>query len=297
MASPELTAVIAALRENPYTAEKSVELLRQETEEGARARPLPEGYMREDVDAGGVPSEWVRMPESRPDRIFLMIHGGGYYRGLAAAVRGVSASIACAAACSVLSINYRRAPEHPFPAAVDDTSTTYRWLLSQSFSADHIVVGGISSGGGLTLALLLNCRDSGDPLPAGAVPMSAWTGPGPDRRELSIQRGRRSIDQQRVSGPVLSPVPERCGSAGASRPRRCTRTCKVCLHSCYRWVRWRPCSTTASPLPLAPRRRASTSHLEQWPEVTHGWQSRPHELPEAREAIEHVAEFYRRVVD
>ena len=296
MASPELTAVIAALRENPYTAEKSVALLRQEIEEGARARQRLEGSTREDVDAGGVPSEWVRMPESKPDRVFLVIHGGGYYRGLAAAVRGVSAWIARAATCSVLSINYRRAPEHPFPAAVDDTSTAYRWLLSQGFSADHIVVGGISAGGGLTLALLLNCRDSGEPLPAGAVPMSAWT-------DLA-QTGASFQSNADVDPSVSKEYLDRFSALylnGADPQAPLASPLYADLQGLPPLLLQVGAVETMLDDSVAFAARAEEAGvdvtLEQWPEVVHGWQSRPHELPEAREAIEHIAEFYRRVVD
>ena len=296
MASPELAPIIAAMRANPYTADKSVELLRQESGEGARARPLPEGATCEEVDAGGVPSEWVRMPESRPDRIFLMIHGGGYYRGLAAAVGGASAWIARAAKCTVLSINYRRAPEHPFPAAVDDTITAYRWLLSQGFAADHIVVGGISAGGGLTLALLLSCRDSGDPLPAGGVPMSAWT-------DLAQTGG--SFQSNADADPAVSKEYLDRFSAlylnGTDPQTPLASPLYADLTGLPPLLLQVGTTETMLDDSVAFAARAEEAGvdvtLEQWPEMIHGWQQRPHELPEAREAIEHIAEFYRHVVE
>ena len=296
MASPELALIIAALRENPYTAEKSVERLRQESEKGARALPLLEEATVEEVDAGGVPSEWVRMPESRPDRLFLMIHGGGYYRGLAVAVRSVSAWIARAARCTVLSIDYRLAPEHPFPAAVDDTCTAYRWLLSQGISADKIVVGGISAGGGLTLALLLACRDSGDPQPAGAVPMSAWT----DLAQTGASFGSNADTDPSISKAYL----DRFSALyldGADPQTPLASPLYADLHGLPPLLLQVGTAETMLDDSVAFAARAEEAGvevtLEQWPEMIHGWQSNPHRLPEGREAIEHIADFYRRVVD
>ena len=296
MASPELASIVAAFREHPYRADKSVELLRQESEEGARARLLPDGAMREDVVAGGVPSEWVRMPESRADRIFLMIHGGGYYRGLSAGIRGTAAWLARAARCTILSISYRRAPEHPFPAAVDDTSTAYRWLLSQGFAAEHIVVGGISAGGGLSLALLLSCRNSGIPLPAGAVPMSAWT---------DLAQTGASFQSNADVDPLISKEYLDRFSAiylnGADPQTPLASPLYADLQGLPPLLLQVGAAETMLDDSVVFAARAEEAGvevtLEQWPEMIHGWQSHPHALPEAREAIEHIATFYRQVVD
>ena len=139
------------------------------------AIPLPDGTTFETVNASGVPSEWIQVPGVDTDRVFLFIHGGGYYRGSAAATRSPASGISKASGMRCLSIDYRLAPEDPFPAAIDDTYAAYKWLLDRGIAASNIVVGGISAGGGLTCALLLKLKDQGDPLPAGAVPMSAWT--------------------------------------------------------------------------------------------------------------------------
>ena len=127
------------------------------------------------VDAGGVPGEWVVAPEADADRVILYLHGGGYCMGSPSSHRRLVAALSTAAKARVLSLDYRLAPEHPYPAAVDDAVAAYRWLLAQGVPATRVAISGDSAGGGLTLATLLALRDAGDPLPAAGVPLSAWT--------------------------------------------------------------------------------------------------------------------------
>lgn len=136
--------------------------------------PLPEGTEIEAVTAGGRPAEWVRTPASG-ESVILYFHGGGYMIGSLASYRGLGARLATAAGARVLNLDYRLAPEHRFPAPVEDATAAYRWLLEQGVAPGRIVLAGDSAGGGLTLAALLALRDAGDPLPAAAVPLSAWT--------------------------------------------------------------------------------------------------------------------------
>jgi epsilon-lactone hydrolase len=109
------------------------------------------------------------------DRVLLYLHGGAYQIGSPATLRHLVALISDAARTRVLSVDYRLAPEHPFPAAVDDTLTAYRWLLANGTDPARIAIAGDSAGGGLTLAALVALRDAGVPLPAAAVAMSPWT--------------------------------------------------------------------------------------------------------------------------
>jgi epsilon-lactone hydrolase len=127
------------------------------------------------VDAGGVPGEFVATPVSRPDRHVLFLHGGGYVTGSPALYRHFTWRIARAARARVLAIDYRLAPEHPFPAALDDALAACRWLLGGIAGPQRTAVMGDSAGGGLALALLLKLRDGGFELPAAAVALSPWT--------------------------------------------------------------------------------------------------------------------------
>jgi acetyl esterase/lipase len=127
------------------------------------------------VDAGGVPGEWVVAPEADADRVILYLHGGGYCMGSPSTHRSLVAALSAQAKARVLSLDYRLAPEHPYPAAVDDAVAAYRWLLAAGVPAARIAISGDSAGGGLTLATLLRLRDEGDALPAAGVPLSAWS--------------------------------------------------------------------------------------------------------------------------
>lgn len=131
------------------------------------------GTVTTPVDAGGLKAHRVTTPACRPGHHVLYLHGGGYATGTLALYRHFTWRVASVTRAAVVIIDYRLAPEHPFPAALDDAVTAYRWLLTQS--TGPIVVMGDSAGGGLALALLLKLRDEGLPLPAAAAVLSPWT--------------------------------------------------------------------------------------------------------------------------
>ena len=128
----------------------------------------------EKVDAGGVPAEWVMAPGCDTGRAILYLHGGGYAIGSLNTHRRLAYDISAASAAKVLLIDYRLAPEHPFPAAVDDAAAAWRWLLQQGFATNRLAIAGDSAGGGLTIATLVNLRDKKLGLPACAVALSPW---------------------------------------------------------------------------------------------------------------------------
>src|ERR1700693_3603588 len=127
------------------------------------------------LDAGGVPAALVVTRASRRDRHILYLHGGGFVTGSSALYRHLTWRLAAAARARLLSVDYRLAPEHPFPAALEDAVAAYRWLLSDGADPRRIAVIGDSAGGGLALAMLRKLRDDGVPLPAAAVALSPWT--------------------------------------------------------------------------------------------------------------------------
>jgi len=128
----------------------------------------------EKVDAGGVPAEWVMAPGCDTGRAILYLHGGGYAIGSLNTHRRLAYDISATSAAKVLLIDYRLAPEHPFPAAVDDAAAAWRWLLQQGFATNRLAIAGDSAGGGLTIAALVNLRDKKLGLPACAVAISPW---------------------------------------------------------------------------------------------------------------------------
>lgn len=141
--------------------------------DGAAAPVAPDVSLTP-VTVGGRPAEWIAPPNAG-DAVVLFLHGGGYVIGSIVSHRDLAARIGRAAAARVLLIDYRLAPEHPYPAAVEDAVAAYRDLLGQGIRPAQIAIAGDSAGGGLALATLLALRDGGDPLPAAAVTLSAWS--------------------------------------------------------------------------------------------------------------------------
>ena len=129
----------------------------------------------EAVDCDGVPGEWSRVAGSEASRVLLYFHGGGYCSGSIVSHRRLVTEAGRAASARTLAIDYRRAPEHPYPAAHDDAITAWRFLRNQGIAAEHIAVGGDSAGGNLALALIDRLRAAGDKLPACAWLISPWT--------------------------------------------------------------------------------------------------------------------------
>jgi epsilon-lactone hydrolase len=135
--------------------------------------PVPDDVVVRDVTAGGVPAHWLTAPEADAGRVLLFLHGGGYQLGSLRSDGELAARLGRAGRMRVLFPEYRLAPEHPFPAAIDDVVASWRWLRrDQDLGARSMAVAGDSAGGGLAVALLVALRDAGDALPAAAVLMS-----------------------------------------------------------------------------------------------------------------------------
>ena len=175
MASPELTDIIALLRSRPAVENPPVADMRKGFDVLASKFPLTPEFTFDHVDAGGVPAAWVEAPGVDSGRTILYLHGGGYVIGSIDTHRELAGRLSQAASARVLIIDYRLAPEYPFPAAVEDATAAYRWLLaSGGAAAARTVIAGDSAGGGLTVAAMLALREAGDPLPAAGVCLSPW---------------------------------------------------------------------------------------------------------------------------
>ncbi|MBT9393736.1 alpha/beta hydrolase [Hymenobacter sp. NST-14] len=136
---------------------------------------MPWNVLLEDADVAGMPGEWIRPAGAAPGRVLLYLHGGGYVLGSLNTHRSLVGRLAQRCGVTALTINYRKAPEYPFPAALDDAQLAYQWLLRQDYAPADIIVAGDSAGGGLALALLLALREAGQPRPAAAIGLSPWT--------------------------------------------------------------------------------------------------------------------------
>lgn len=143
------------------------------------------GVVREVVNADGVACDWIIPPDFKPDRVLLYIHGGGFVYGQTPLHLQMGAYLAEKMGFRLLMVDYRTAPDDPFPAALNDCVTAYLWLQKQGFSAQNIMIAGDSAGGNLTLSTMLKLREEGQPLPAAAVCLSPVTDLTPEaqRRE------------------------------------------------------------------------------------------------------------------
>ncbi|MEH2506397.1 monoterpene epsilon-lactone hydrolase [Bradyrhizobium sp. AZCC 1578] len=251
---------------------------------------VPRGTELVVVDAGGVKAERIATPRSLPNRYVVHLHGGAYLLGFPALFRDFNWRIADVTGARVLCIDYRLAPEHSFPAAVEDVTAAYRWLISQRAEPRHVAFVGESSGGGLALASMMRLRDEGSSLPAAAVVVSPWT-------DLALTG--QSVTDYGSSDPMV-PV------------ELMPKAVELYLGNTD------PRSPYASPLygdpvglpstlvlaasdealrddavRMAKRLRAAGCdvELELWPRMFHVWHMFARILPEARAAIERIGAF------
>ncbi|HEX7175291.1 MAG TPA: alpha/beta hydrolase [Pyrinomonadaceae bacterium] len=250
------------------------------------------GLRLEQVDDAGVRGEWVTC--ENPERgVILYVHGGGFVSCSAATHRPITAALARLARQRVFSINYRLAPEHRFPAGLDDAFAAYRWLLGRALSASDISIAGDSAGGNLVLGVLLRARDAGLPLPASAVCFSPWTDLAGTGDSVRLNDGRcamfrpESIDEFAASyldgmsstrDPRASPV---YADLGGLPPLLLQVGSTELLLDDARRVHHKILKTGGS------------SRLEIFDDVFHCWQMLDGFVPEARTALRQAADFIR----
>lgn len=292
MASQELGMIIDMLKARPLEADVSVAEMRAGIEALASIAPLPDDVTFEPVDAGGLPAEWVTAPGVRRENVILYLHGGGYVIGSIKTHRELAARLSRAAAARVLLIEYRLAPEHPHPAAVEDATAAYRWLLGFGIAPSRMVIGGDSAGGGLTVATLVALRDAGQPLPAAGVCLSPW---------VDLEGVGESMATKAAVDPMVQRDPLRKMAAmylAGQDPRTPLAA---------------PLYADLSGLPplliqvgtaetllddstrLAERARKAgvAVSLETWEDMIHVWQAFASLLPEGQQAIERIAAFIK----
>ena len=272
-----------------------VEAIRTAMRRMAKLVPRPPARSRTtEVEVGRLAFHQVSTEASRQDHNVLYLHGGAYVSGTPALYRHFSWRIADALEACVWMLEYRLAPEHPFPAALEDAAAAYQWLADRMPEPGRLFVMGDSAGGGLALGLLMKLRDDRSQLPAAAVALSPWT-------DLALTGP--SLTSNAAADPMMNAddLPEfaRLYLGGAD-----------------------PRTPYASPLYGDPdglppvliqvgsdeilkddavrmaeslRKDNPLSKLEVWPRMPHGWQLFVPVLPEAHRAIAHVGEFISRV--
>lgn len=164
---------------------------------------FPEDYVKEHLELNGMDMYWVYQKGSSSDKVILQLHGGAYMRSLDDnGIRYERSAVKYAqiSGAHILTIDYRVAPENPYPAALEDAVSAYQWLLDEGYKADNIIIAGDSAGGGLTLATGLYLRDSKEPMPAALITMSAWTNL--DYKRVNIPY----VGSNDPTDPYISPI-------------------------------------------------------------------------------------------
>ena len=289
MASDELATVLELLR--GIDLEGLTIADRRAATESVSAQPPP-GTSIEPTDAGGVRAEWVIADGVPAGRVVLYLHGGAYQIGSPATLRHMIALLSAAAQARVLSVDYRLAPEHPFPAAVDDALAAYRHLLSDGTDPGSVAIAGDSAGGGLALATLVALRDAGDSLPAAAIVMSPWTD-----LALTGESLRTRADVEVMLQPSGMHETAATYLAGADPRHPYASPLYADLHGLP------PILLHVGDAEIilddstrfAAKAEAAGVHvtLEVWDEMPHVWHAFAGLLPEADQAIERIGDWLR----
>jgi acetyl esterase/lipase len=185
----------AILRRSALPADAGVSEQRRLLRELTSAQPLPADVTVTSATLGGVPAAEVTVDGIEPRHVVLYFHSGVYVLGDAASTAGLAAQVARRAQAKVISVDYRLAPEHPYPAAVDDALAAYQALLQRGTAPSAIAFAGESAGGGLAVATMVNARDRGLPLPAAALTMSPYA-------DLTLAGA--TMETKRKADPLLS---------------------------------------------------------------------------------------------
>jgi epsilon-lactone hydrolase len=172
MADREIAEIRALIAARPRATE--IAQMRLDADARAKAFPLPSDVSVQPVTANGVRAEWTSTPDADPSNAILYLHGGGYVICSPDSHRHLVAEVGRASGSRTLAIDYRLAPEHPFPAPVEDTVAAYRYLLDSGLKPSRIALAGDSAGGGLVVGALLAIREAGLPLPACGWCISPW---------------------------------------------------------------------------------------------------------------------------
>jgi monoterpene epsilon-lactone hydrolase len=180
---------------NRRGAPLSIEEQRSSFEAFFKAVPIAEGCVVQPIGSPGPAGETIAPRGAPPSRALLYFHGGGFFFGSLQSHRHLVSRLAVAAGVTAVSIDYRLAPEHPFPAALEDALSAYRWLLAQGFPARGIVLAGDSAGGNLAAAAVLRIGDAGLPTPGGLFLISAW---------LDLTLSGESYEVRAAQDPILS---------------------------------------------------------------------------------------------
>lgn len=236
--------------------------------------------------------EWVDNPGLNPTRVILYLHGGGYIMGSPRTHRDLIWRLGRAADSRMAALDYRLAPENPYPAAVDDAEAAYDWLMDQGYDPRSIVVAGDSAGGGLTLALLLRLKASGKPQPAAALALSPWT----DLTQTSDALVRHEKPEAMLlAGKIDIPTQAYVGEADPAHPEisplngDLAGLCPIIIHVGTQEILLDDATRFAAKVKDA----GGHIRLKKWHRQPHVFQTMARFSPEGKKSIEQLGQFVR----
>ena len=255
------------------------------------------GVHLEQSQLAGIDVDWLRPKQARKDKVLLYLHGGAYVLGSRRTHRQLASHMARAAGVTAVLPEYRLAPEHPFPAAIDDAVAVYRALLESGFEPKDIVISGDSAGGGLSVATLLALRHAGDPLPAAAVLLSpfldvtasgesattrAEQDPWFEVQDMAVVARYYCPDESKWRDPLVSPV--FANVSGLPPMLIQVGDDEILLDDSRR---------------LAEKLEAAgiDVEIEIWPDMWHVFQMFIGKMPESRKAVEKIGRYIRERLD
>ena len=296
MPSKELEKVLKMIMERDLKGDRTIEEMRADSEEWASQFPIAPNTVCESIKIGNIDAEWVFNSKAKINRVVLYLHGGGYLLGSINTHRALASDISQISDARVLVIAYRLAPEHPYPAAVEDSKAAYRWLLKEGYRPAQIVIAGDSAGGALAVATCVALRDEGVQLPNGIICLSPWadmeaigesmtTNADKDpnvQREPLIEMGKVYLGGADPRTPLANPIYADLKNLPPILIQVGTR--EILLDDSTR-------------LAEAAKKVGVNVVLEPWEDMIHVWHRFASILPEGRKAIDRVGEFILQCIE
>ena len=251
---------------------------------------MPDGITVKRHKVDGITVEWIVPPERSAKSVILYLHGGAWVLGWYQNHRSLVARIGQASHCRVLAVDYRLAPENPYPAALEDSITAYRWLLKDGIAPDQTVIAGDSVGANLAIATLMALRDAGDPLPAAAVcisPMTDLACTGETfhtnkdvllTAKFALLMSRHYVGNEDPRSPLISP---HYGNMMGLPP--------LLVHAGEDEI----LLSDAERLADNARNAGVNVRLAVWPRMWHVWHIWGPHLPEAKQAVDAIGDYVR----
>jgi len=296
MSIEQLDHLVGLIRSRPPLGDGDVAEMRAALEGMGAMLPVDPEARFSAVEIDSLRAEWADAPEADPARAVLYLHGGGYVAGSVAAYRSLTARLSRAASARVLVPGYRLAPEHPFPAAIEDSVAAYRWLLQQGYGPKSVAVAGDSAGGGLAVATLLSIREAELARPAAGVLLSPL---------LDLEATGESMTTKAGEDPIVEPANvllNRTRYLNGADPRSPLASPLYAdlagLPPLLIQVGTSECLLDDSRRFAARAREAAVEvQIEEWERMIHVWQAFAPMLDEGQQAIDRIGAFLRDTFD